>query len=500
MNLRSSKKENEARRALRCAGSWYEADPILLDQQIDGFFSRVALVEKKHQSPEFICALVVPHAGYAYSGAAAAAAYQVVIGKKVERIFLLGPSHHVAFSGVGLPKARFFETPFGDLSVDEKMVIALRQESHFLEQEEAHATEHSLEMQLPFIKKVFPKAALVPLLVGNLQGEQEVHDVAAVLKKYLREDDLIIISSDFTHYGPRFNYIPFQENVREKIKQLDAQTYYYLQQHDVAGFLKFQKETGATICGFYPMAILLATLPSNTHASLLTYYTSQDVVANDPEHSVSYMAVAFSKKNMISENNKKSLLTLARATLKQCVKSRQIPLPESLDIVVNSALQEPQGAFVTLYLNRKEKILRGCIGTILPLQPLYQAVIQNTIAAATRDFRFSPVTVEELPNIALEINVLTSPKTVASYEEIELGHDGIIFHYGGAQSVFLPTVPLQFGWDLSQTLSQLALKAGLAADAWQEAEVWFEIFQSEVISELFSGSETKTHSVNSVLA
>lgn len=197
---------------------------------------------------------------------------------------------------MAFPKARFFETPFGNLSVDEAVITALRGEPLFLENEEAHSIEHSLEMQLPFIKKVFPKASLVPLLVGSLRGEQEVRDAAASLKKYLREDDLIIVSSDFIHYGRRFNYVPFQENVREKIKQLDAQAYYYLQQHDVVGFLKFQKETGATICGFYPIAILLALLPSNTHASLLAYYTSLDVVANDPEHSVSYMAVAFSKK------------------------------------------------------------------------------------------------------------------------------------------------------------------------------------------------------------
>lgn len=192
---------------------------------------------------------------------------------------------------------------------------------------------------------------------------------------------------------------------------------------------------------------------------------------------------------MISESDKIFLLTLARTTLEQCVKFRQAPSPEAIDTALSPTLQEPRGVFITLYLmHAGQKILRGCIGSILPLQPLYQAIIQNTIAAATRDFRFSPVTEEELPNIALEINILTSPKTVASYEEIKLGRDGIIFHNGGAQSVFLPAVPLQFGWNLSQTLSQLALKAGLSADAWQAAGAWFEIFQSEVISELFSGN------------
>ncbi|MCX6958343.1 MAG: AmmeMemoRadiSam system protein B [Verrucomicrobiae bacterium] len=295
MNLLSSKKENETRRALRYAGSWYEADPILLEQQINGFFSRVALAEKKHQSPESICGLVVPHAGYAYSGIAAAAAYKAAMGKKVKRFFLLGPSHHVGFSGVGLPKARFFETPFGDLGVDEKTVTALRQEPHFLEQEEAHAVEHSLEMQLPFIKKVFPESSIVPLLVGCLSGIKEVEEVAAVIKSYLREDDLIIVSSDFTHYGPRFGYMPCSEKMSEKIKELDTCAYVHLQQLDASGLLNFYQETGVTICGLCPIAILLTLLPQQTKVSLLAYYTSRDVVANDPEHSVSYMTVAFSK-------------------------------------------------------------------------------------------------------------------------------------------------------------------------------------------------------------
>jgi len=189
---------------------------------------------------------------------------------------------------------------------------------------------------------------------------------------------------------------------------------------------------------------------------------------------------------MVPENDKKNLLTLARVTLEACVEASQTPSLEAMSIILNSFLQEPRGVFVTLYVTgEKEKTLRGCIGTILPVQPLYQAVINNTIAAALHDPRFSPVTEEELPSIVLEINILTLPKKVASYEEIRLGHDGIIFHLRNRQSVFLPAVPIEFGWSLSQTLSQLALKAGLFTNAWQAQEAWFEIFQSEVIQEKF---------------
>lgn len=187
---------------------------------------------------------------------------------------------------------------------------------------------------------------------------------------------------------------------------------------------------------------------------------------------------------MISEQDKKNLLSLARVTLEQYVKFHQVPSLESLGITSTPALQEPRGAFVTLYSTKSEqKMLRGCIGTMLPVQPLYQAVINNTIAAALHDPRFSPVREEELSSIALEINVLTLPQKISSYEKIQLGRDGIIFHFGNVQAVFLPSVPIEFHWDLSQTLSQLALKAGLPATAWQAKEAWFEIFQSEILQE-----------------
>ncbi len=284
-------------RPLRYAGSWYEADPVSLERQINSFFAGIKLDPKKIDLPNKVHALVVPHAGYAYSGAAAAAAYKVVMGKRVKRIFLLGPSHHVGFFGVGVPKAHFFETPFGSLSVDQELMKALEREALFSEQKEAHAIEHSLEMQLPFIKKIFPKTSIVPLLIGHLQGEEEVHAVAIALNKYLQEDDLIVISSDFTHYGPRFHYMPCPEKMKQKIKELDARAYDYLQRLDLSGLLNFYQETGVTICGLYPMAILLGLLPKETRVSLLAYYTSQDLVAHDPEHSVSYMAIAFSKND-----------------------------------------------------------------------------------------------------------------------------------------------------------------------------------------------------------
>ena len=281
-------------RTARYAGSWYESDPKVLEQQLTAFLKKAEPIIQKSEGCLSVRAIVVPHAGYLFSGEVAAHAYRAAKNKKVKRIFLLGPSHYVGFHGVALPNVSFFETPLGSLAVDQEVIEALKKNSLFVEQSEAHRLEHSLEMQLPFIKKVFGTVPIVPLVVGTLSGEVEIREVAAWLQRFLQEDDLIVVSSDFTHYGPQFQYQPFDTCVRENIRKLNRKAYVHLQQLDLHGFLKFQKETGDTICGLYPLALLLAIIPSNTPSSLVAYQTSQDTKYADPKNSVSYLAITFS--------------------------------------------------------------------------------------------------------------------------------------------------------------------------------------------------------------
>ena len=188
---------------------------------------------------------------------------------------------------------------------------------------------------------------------------------------------------------------------------------------------------------------------------------------------------------MLSQEDKKNLLILAQSTLESYVKFQKKPTLEILGIASTPSFQEPRGVFVTLYLRTSHgaKNLRGCIGTLQPLQPLFQAVIENTINACSRDSRFIKVREEELSNIFLEINVLTVPCVVASYRDIRLGVDGIILSCQGRQAVFLPSVAMEWNWTLEETLSHLAQKAGLSAAAWKELGARFKVFQSEVFSE-----------------
>jgi AmmeMemoRadiSam system protein A len=139
------------------------------------------------------------------------------------------------------------------------------------------------------------------------------------------------------------------------------------------------------------------------------------------------------------------------------------------------------GAFVTLN-DRATGALRGCIGEILPMRPLVDAVVERAVDSALHDPRFMPVTERELGGIRVEVSALTPPKPVASWRDIVLGRDGMTLEKDGAFAVFLPQVAPEQGWDLETTLSYLSRKAGLSADAWRDGAK-FETFQAEVFHE-----------------
>lgn len=501
----------EAIRKAQYAGSWYESDAAVLREQLNGFLERAksglaTAAPYSVSDQEAPLAIIAPHAGYMFSGATAAFSYQCARSPKIKRVFLLGPSHHAAVQGVALPAAEIFETPLGNLPVDTQTILQLKSYPLFSVRPDVHRVEHSLEMQLPLIRQTFGEIKIVPLIIGLLQDEAEIRLVAETLKNYVGRDDLVVVSSDFTHFGPRYGYTPFHNDVRENVEKLDREAFHCLSRCELGSFIEFYRRTEDTICGLFPCAVLCALLPEGAHGSLLRYATSQDTATEDKDNSVSYLAIAFHGKQWpetpakytsqaidLSRAEKQTLLKIARQSLELYVRERQTFNPQAQgDIELTAALRRPRGAFVTLYktgsgsyggrLVHEDKELRGCIGTIWPVRPLYEAVVENAIASSTRDYRFGAVTEAELAQIRLEISVLTPPQRVPSYRDIVLGSDGIVLSKHDRQAVFLPFVATEFGWDLKQTLQQLSLKAGLHENDWQTG-AQFDLFQSISIAE-----------------
>lgn len=249
------------------AGSWYSSNRVCLSKELDGFLDAAG----SHGSTPR--ALIVPHAGYSYSGPAAAWGYKNVdAGAGIRRVFLLGPSHHVFLRRCALSKCAAYATPLGDLAVDRGVYEELRATGHFVDMDvDVDEAEHSLELHLPYIFKCFEvlpekdRPTLVPIMVGALSTNAEA-TYGEILAPYLDDDaNLFIVSSDFCHWGKRFGYQPWDEGrkdvgLHEQIEEMDRRGMEIIESKDADAFAAYLKETGNTICGRHPIGVLLQTL------------------------------------------------------------------------------------------------------------------------------------------------------------------------------------------------------------------------------------------------
>jgi AmmeMemoRadiSam system protein B/AmmeMemoRadiSam system protein A len=470
------------------AGRWYPSNPAILENQVKGFLDKAEI----NKDIDNVMALILPHAGYPYSGQTAA--YGVKNAqRKYKRIVIIGPTHYVAMPDtLSLPKATHYETPLGQVPLDLEFMDKLLGYSIFHNVPNAHTNEHSVQIELPFLQCSHTDFKVVPIVAGQC-SLKTITKAGEILKGLLDRETLVIASSDFVHYGPNFGYVPFTQNVPENIKKLDLDAYKFIAALDYKGFLDYKRRTGTTICGYVPIAILLATLPPSAKSHLVAQTCSGEITG-DFRNSVSYLSIAFSgdwpnqpeakpdlklDESRLSDEDKKQLLTLARKSLLHYLDKRQVLDTSELNIELSDAISENRAAFVTL---KKNSQLRGCIGDLIPRQPLYKSVISNAVNAGFYDRRFLPLEKGEYDKITIEISALTPPVPVASPDEIRLGIDGIILRKEGRSAVFLPQVATEQGWNLEQTLTHLSLKARLKPDAWKN-NASFLVFQAEVFGE-----------------
>jgi AmmeMemoRadiSam system protein B len=268
---------------------FYDSNPNRLRNSVEEYLRKA----KPKTDLENPIALISPHAGYRFSGQAAAFGYKLLDKDKVERIFILAPSHMVPFRGVSIPNVDSYETPLGPVNLDTEASADLRSSDLFACVPEAHTREHSLEVQLPFLQVVLgDDFKLIPMVVGQLKDNDHAV-IAKTLQKAVHAGDVVVASSDFTHQGPRFGYVPYKNNVKEKIEQLDTGAVDLILKKDNRKFIDYVNATGATICGRHPISILLELLPAEACGKLLVYYTSGDITGDESE-TVSYVSVVFS--------------------------------------------------------------------------------------------------------------------------------------------------------------------------------------------------------------
>ena len=476
------------------AGTWYPGT----DKEIRALAKKWEAVATYDAEPqgEVPNVLILPHAGWSYSGETAWTAVRMVRGTKFRRVVVLAPSHRAWIENrLVAPESDAVSTPLGEIKIDRDWLDRLALVAPVARNDRIHSAEHSTQIEYPLLQLALGNDfTIVPLIMGSF-GVDQMGMCARALARLMDAETLLVISSDFTHYGDDFSYTPFgkggSEDVRRKVATSDDEAFGLIAKGDADSFAAFIKRTGATICGHVPIELALRAFPQGTSLVRMKYATSSDE-SGDYSRFVCYVAATGCAKwqgegnAVLSDDDRAYLLRIARASMEHAVRSGNSPtfVPRSPFPVPRNppkATRVKMGAFVTLN-DKATGALRGCIGEIMPMRPLVEAVTARAVDAALRDPRFSPVSERELGGLRVEVSALTPPKRVASWRDIVLGRDGMTLEKNGCFAVFLPQVAPEQGWDLQTTLSYLAQKAGLSSDAWREGAT-FETFQAEVFHE-----------------
>lgn len=473
------------------AGTFYPADGKALRREISGYLKSANVPEIEGE----IVALIVPHAGYMYSGPVAAYAYEAlrrqVSGKndtqRLDAAVVLGFSHRVRYPLVSVYYAGAMETPLGKALVNERLSLELLNSSPNVSfSEKVFSGEHSLEAQLPFIQTVLPDTQVVPILFGS-QNFQNVQAVVDGLLKLAHKSRIVLIATtDLSHYKPY-----------EEATELDKETLQRILSGDPRRLAQFLSEHYDRMCGPAPVLAAISFAESQQAEPVLLKYANSGDTAGTKDGVVGYAAVAFVKRDSqkdagdapgyvapdfdmsdyLTDEDKRTLLRLARQSLESFVREKRILTVEP---PASPRLQQDGASFVTF---KKGGQLRGCIGQMNATTPLYRSVIDMAVAAASQDHRFPPVREEELDDIHIEVSVNTPLRPVSGPDEIVLGKHGVVVTRGLRQGVFLPQVAAGTGWTKQEFLENLCVhKAGLEPDAYKKGAKLY-VFSSIVFGE-----------------
>jgi AmmeMemoRadiSam system protein B/AmmeMemoRadiSam system protein A len=424
------------------AGMFYPAQPQALQREVDALLQGAGRCEPRFSHPK---ALVVPHAGYIYSGPAAAEAYDELSAARgiVRRVVLLGPVHRVPVRGLALPGVDAFDTPLGSVPIDAVAVQALAGLPQVVTSRAAHAREHALEVQLPFLQRVLERFSLLPLAVGDAT-QAEVMQVLERL--WGGPETLILLSTDLSHFHDYADAAAIDADTAARIERLEPG-------------LSHQQACGAT-----PLNGLLGLARARGMRIRRLALCNSGDTAGGRDRVVGYASFALEEAQAPGlDEIGHTLLGLARASIAHRLGLG--PAPQA-DRSAAPWLARPGASFITLSLQGR---LRGCIGSLAAARSLDEDVIANAALAAFRDPRFAPLTAAEWPQVQVEVSVLSAPKPLEFADEAELlsrlvpGEDGLILEKDGRRGTFLPQV-----WETlpepRQFLAQLRLKAGLPAD------------------------------------
>jgi AmmeMemoRadiSam system protein B/AmmeMemoRadiSam system protein A len=460
------------------AGSFYPAGKEALADAIQRLTRQARADRPQLPESKRLKALILPHAGYAYSGVVAAHAWHVLHDSRLEKVVLMGPDHRIGFQNAAVSDADGWRTPLGRVPLHPDARKLCRGSRQFRPIPASDSSEHSLEVILPFLQSYLVNFQLVPLVLGGC----DIQWTARVIDALLDDAALLVVSSDLSHY------LPYEQAVRRDRSTIAAIL-------DLDSEAVLAADNGA--CGKYPVAVLLELARRHHWQPVLLNYANSGDTAGDRTQVVGYAAIAFfgeepmsspsDSRFALSENQGAALVALARLTLMEHFKQ---PLtPERRDQVraaqADPALQASSGTFVTLKIGGQ---LRGCIGSLVGHEPLLEGVRSNALNAALHDPRFRPLTAGELERVSIEVSVLTTPQPLEYVDAKDLAArlrphvDGVTIRKGFSSATFLPQVWEQLP-DVETFLFHLCQKAGLSGDAWRKGNLQVETYQVQYFEE-----------------
>ena len=478
------------------AGRWFPADADSLRTIVDKYLSA-----SPPEVPKAPVALIVPHAGYEFSGPVAGKTYATVSagrvasparggpawgggdkGRTYRRVILFGLSHQYALSGASVLRVEAFDTPLGRIPVDIEARDALLACPVVKEQAAAHRTEHSVENQLPMLQRALGEFKMVEVLVGEMSVKDRA-TLADAVRALVDDSTLLVASSDFTHFGPNFGYVPFRSRLPENLKALNDMAVREILEVDVPGWDANLEKTHDTICGQAGIGLLLKIVEpwDDVRGGRVAYDTSGNLTG-DWANSVTYTGIALWRAGEgLAAAEKATLLRIARDAVTEFTKTGNPLKADGGTYDLTVSLKSPGAAFVTL---KNAGQLRGCIGHVMAIMPLYESIIQNACNAC-RDPRFTrhPITAAEVPALSIEISVLSPMRRLDDVKNIRIGRDGLMLVRGWDSGLFLPQVPVEQGWNLQEYLTELCGKAGLPDGTWKDPKAELYRFTAQVFGE-----------------
>lgn len=463
------------------AGRFYEGNSARLKNQLNQLFDDAGKIEFLGDfSRNSLQALIVPHAGYVFSGKIAASAYRFLNrDKRYKRIFILASSHRYSFNGVAVYDIGNYSSPLGEIKTDKQLATELTEKSPlFIVHPGAHEAEHSIEVQLPFLQYVLgDDFTLVPLVIGT-HNPATCHEIAEILKPWFSPENLFVISTDFSHYP---NYSDACETDKKTADAICSNQPEKLISTINSKENKHIDGLATSLCGWTSVLTLLYLTQGKSNSyHEIAYQNSGDApFYGEKKRVVGYWAIAVTENKtelVIDKSEKVELLKKARNAISFLVKTDKrgkIQPPETHGI-----LNEKAGVFVSIYIEGK---LRGCIGGFAGDQTLNE-MVQRLAPSSACDKRFEPVREDELAEMQLEISVLSTLKKIDSADEIVLGKHGIYIEQGHNSGTFLPQVATKTGWSLEEFLGHCARdKAGIGWNGWKTAEIF--TYEAVIIKE-----------------